>query len=445
MGRKNKVIWSEGMFLQPQHFQQHDRYIENTINTRVAGLNLFDWGFIRIKIDEDQLKLGKFALTTCRGIFPDGTPFNLPEDDCLPLPIDIASGVQDNIVYLTLPVIRNEAVEFDSDEQIDQLARFHAKEFEVKDSYVDSDSRKIIYVGQLQTRLALEEDERSAFVCIGIAKIVECRTDKTIVLDDKYIPPMLNCADSEHLQGFIEEILGLIKTRGEALANLVTSGKTGGVAEVADFMLLQLVNRYEPLYRHFSTIQGLHPEDLYRNIIQLAGELATFIDKTKRCELFESYQHDALKETFTSVMTIIRQYLNMVLEQNAIPIPLSGPKYGIYAGKIPDQNLIDQATFVIAVKADVPPETISHYFSPQTKIGPVEKIQQLVRAALPGITIHALPVAPRQLPYHAGFSYFELNKNNEMWQQLKSSGGIAVQIGGEFPGLEIEMWAIKNG
>ncbi len=445
MGRKNKVVWSEGMFLQPQHFQQHDRYLENTINARVSGLTMFGWGFTKVKIDQQQLALGKFSLTECCGIFPDGTPFNLPEDDVLPLPIDIANNVQDSIVYLTLPVVRNEAVEVDSDEEIEILARFHAAEFEVKDSHIDSDSRNIIHIGHLQTRLAVSEEERSSYVCIGIAKILECRTDKTIVLDDKYIAPMLNCANSANLQGYIEEILGLINTRSEALANLVTSGATGGVAEVADFMLLQLVNRYEPLYRHFSSIDGLHPEVLFRNNIQLASELATFIDKNKRCRNFDEYKHDALWETFTPVMEVIREYLNMVLEQNAIPIPLSGPKYGIYAGKIPDHNLIDNAVFVIAVKADVTPEMINNYFSPQTKIGPVEKIQQLVRSALPGITIHALPVAPRQLPYHAGFSYFELNKANEMWPQLKTSGGIAVQIGGEFPGLEIEMWAIKNG
>lgn len=445
MGRKNKVVWSEGMFLQPQHFQQHDRYLESTINGRSAGLVLFDWGFIKIKIDEQQLALGKFSLTECRGIFPDGTPFNFPENDVLPLPIDINSGVQNSIVYLTLPMIRNEAVEFDSDEEREQLARFHAKEFEVKDSYVESDSRRVIHVGHLQTRLALEEDDRSSYISIGIAKVVECRTDKTIVLDKKYIPPMLNCANSENLKGYIEEILGLIKTRGEALANQVAGGNSTGVAGVADIMLLQLVNRYEPLFRHYSFIDGLHPETLYRSVIQLAGELATFIDKSKRCVAFDKYKHDDLALTFLPVMDVIRQYLNMVLEQNAIPIPLSGPKYGVYAGKIPDHNLIDNAVFVIAVKADVPAEMIATYFAPQTKIGPVEKIQLLVRSALPGITIHALPVTPRQLPYHAGFSYFELNKTNEMWQQLKSSGGIAVQIGGEFPGLEIEMWAIKNG
>ncbi|WP_447531943.1 hypothetical protein, partial [Pseudomonas aeruginosa] len=28
MSLDSKVVWSEGMFLNPQHFQQQDRYIE---------------------------------------------------------------------------------------------------------------------------------------------------------------------------------------------------------------------------------------------------------------------------------------------------------------------------------------------------------------------------------------------------------------------------------
>jgi type VI secretion system protein ImpJ len=124
---------------------------------------------------------------------------------------------------------------------------------------------------------------------------------------------------------------------------------------------------------------------------------------------------------------------------------LTPPKYGTRAAKIPDYNLLKDAFFVLAVKAQVPVEQLRSQFPTQVKIGPVEQIQQLVRSALPGITVHALPVAPRQIPYHAGFSYFELNKQGELWQQMQKSGGFAIHIAGEFPGLELEFWAIKNG
>jgi type VI secretion system protein ImpJ len=135
----------------------------------------------------------------------------------------------------------------------------------------------------------------------------------------------------------------------------------------------------------------------------------------------------------------------MELEQNSIQIPLSKPKFGVYGAKRPDLKLLEDAIFVLAANAQVSPELMRSHFPPQVKIGPVEEIQQLVRAALPGITIHPLPVAPRQIPFHAGFSYFELNKQSELWKKMAASGGFAIHIGGNFPGLELEFWAIKKG
>ena len=78
-------------------------------------------------------------------------------------------------------------------------------------------------------------------------------------------------------------------------------------------------------------------------------------------------------------------------------------------------------------------------FPAQLKIGPVEKIRDLVTLQLPGVPVSPLPVAPRQIPFHTGFAYFELDQNNELWEQLKSSGGLAMHVAGEFPGLAMEL------
>jgi type VI secretion system protein ImpJ len=99
---------------------------------------------------------------------------------------------------------------------------------------------------------------------------------------------------------------------------------------------------------------------------------------------------------------------------------------------------------VLAVNADLPAESIRGQFPAQSKVGPVERIRDLVNLQLPGIQLAALPVAPRQIPYHAGFVYFQLDRNSELWEQLQASGGVAFHIGGEFPGLQMEFWAIKD-
>ena len=67
-----------------------------------------------------------------------------------------------------------------------------------------------------------------------------------------------------------------------------------------------------------------------------------------------------------------------------------------------------------------------------------------MRLSLPGVPVSPLPVAPRQIPYHAGFVYFEMDETHELWNELKNSGGIALQVSGDVPGLAMELWAIRG-
>lgn len=445
MTEKSKVIWTEGMFLRPQHFQQHDRYVEGLINDRCQGLHHYDRGFHNLKIDLHLLKIGKLALTECTGIFPDGTPFNLPEDDDLPMPLDIPQDIHNEVVYLALPLRRPGAAETDTTAHADSLARFRLGEDEVRDNNCGAEGKAPLQIAKLKARLLLQREERSGYACLGVTRVIEARADQNITIDEQYIPTNLNCIAIPRLNGFLRELHALLNTRGEVLAGRVAQAGHGGVAEIADFLLLQLVNRFQPTFEHLSNLVGLHPEDFYRLAIQLAGELSTFFRSGKRPASFPAYDHEDLQSTFSPVMEELRELLGKVYEPSAIQIPLSKPKFGVYAAKRPDLNLLDNAIFVLAANAQVPPDALRSHFPKQVKIGPVEEIQQLVNSALPGISIDPLAVAPRQIPFHAGFTYFELNKSDLLWKKMGTSGGFAIHIGGSFPGLELEFWAIKKG
>jgi type VI secretion system protein ImpJ len=52
--------------------------------------------------------------------------------------------------------------------------------------------------------------------------------------------------------------------------------------------------------------------------------------------------------------------------------------------------------------------------------------------------------APRQIPYHAGYQYFELDTRSPMWKTLRTSGGVALHFGSGFDGLALELWAVRN-
>ena len=444
MTLSNKVVWSEGMFLRPQHFQQQDRYFEALVRRCSTAVAPYAWGVEKLAIDRELLETGKFAVTQCAGVMPDGTQFNLPDEADPPEPLDLTEEVENAVVYLALPLQDARGMDVDFQGTANGAMRYAVQESEVQDNSGGADAPAEIQVGRLRFRLMLEQDERSGYLCLGIARIVQVGADKNVLFDEDFMPSCIDCRAAAKLAAFLSELEGLLHQRGESIAGRVSESGRGGAAEIADFLLLQAVNRYEPLVSHLSRVPDLHPEALYRILLEMAGELATFTSKQKRPPAFPEYRHDALKETFEPLMASLRQSLSMVFERTAIAIPLEERKYGIRVATIADRSLLAEAMFVLAVNADVPAEALRQKFPPQLKIGPVEKIRELVNRALPGIELNALPVAPRQIPYHAGVTYFALDTKGPFWKELQKSGGLAFHVAGQFPGLEMAFWAIRQ-
>ncbi|WP_249583063.1 type VI secretion system baseplate subunit TssK [Pseudomonas viridiflava] len=444
MSWNNRVVWSEGMFIGTQHFQQHDRYLENLIDARSRPLSAGAWGFSELLIDQGLLAQGKLAIVSARGLLPDGTPFSIPHDDLAPSPLNIDDSLRDGVVYLALPLKR--AGVRDTVDEGEELggARYRSQVREVRDDNAPFENRAPVAVGSRALRLLTAQDGLTDYASIGVVRVKEKRADRALVLDDSYIPPVLDVAASRPLTAFRSELQGLLRQRGEALAGRVVASGAGGASEIADFMLLQLVNRAEPLINHLSQLSPLHPERFYSELVSLAGEFATFSSSTRRPEAFPRYQHDDLTLSFTPVMHALREALSMLIDSKATPIPIVEKAYGIHVAMLADKTLIDAASFILVVRADIPSETLRGRFSQQSKIGSVEHIRDLVNLQLPGIGLLPLPVAPRQIPFHAGSTYYELDRGSEHWKQLMHSGGFAFHIAGEFPGLNLAFWAIRG-
>jgi type VI secretion system protein ImpJ len=441
----NKVMWTEGMFLQPQHFQQQDRFLGRQLDARIAATVAWPWGYLSLQIDEAALLQGRVMLAAARGVLPDGLAFSIPGDDPAPPALEVPVDARDELVVLAVPLSRPGVP--DSDVEAGEGAmppRWRASDVDVADIHAASLREAPLQIGRLNLRLLLARDANEGYTTLGTVHIVERRADGRVLLDNQYVPPMLHAPAQPVLDGYVREAHGMLQQRGEALgARLLQPGRAG-TGEIVDFLLLQTVNRHQGLFAHLQRLPVLHPERLYDLCIGLAGELTTFREQ-KRPPAYPEYRHDDLAGCFRAVMIDLRQSLSMVLEQTAIPIDLQERKFGMRVALISDTELLRAAVFVLAVNAQMPGEALRQRFPTQVKIGPAERIRDLVNLQLPGVTLRALPVAPRQIPYHAGFTYFELEtRGNELWKQLENSGGLAMHIAGDFPGLALEFWAIRG-
>lgn len=441
---QHKVIWQEGMLLKPQHFQQSDRYHDQQLKDRTRLLGQYPWGFFSLEIDRQFLNMGKLVLSRASGVLPDGTLFDIGTGQP-PLVLDIAPNTSGTPVYLALPLASSNHIESRRAEQRDVLARFVIEEREIADSNAGDSSLGQVACGAPDFRLQLaEQGEADAFVQLKVCRILDTTPDGVITLDSAFIPSYLHFHASDYLLSCLKEVITMLAHRGDTLAERIrATGKVGG-AEVGDFMMLQLINRYEPLLRHYLGMDQVHPVQIYRELLCLFGELATFSADSKRPRLEGRYQHGDQGASFHHLLDALRQVLSMVLEQHAIELPLQQRQYGIQVTPLHDASLLDTATFVLAASADCDAESLRSRLPAHLKIGPVEHIRQLVNLHLPGIRLRPLPVAPRQIPFHAGKTYFALELSPDEQEQMRRSGGFALHASGEFAGLELKFWAIRD-
>lgn len=443
MATENKPLWIEGMFMRPHHFQQHDRYIESHVEARVAGLRPHAWGVAALEIDSQALGLGKLAITRVRAVMPDGTPVELPSHGLTLAPRDVPMQFSNGRVYLALPTRVGDGPEIDPSNDGRFTPRFQAADRSLRNSTERTSSEIDIRVAVPNLRLVLEGEPVDDMVLLPVARVAERTADGAVSLDGDFLPPALDCSAHAGFGRFIGEIAGLLRRRGEALATMVDPNRADGVSTLTDFLLLQLVNRWEPLFEHFTEVRPTHPDRVYAAALQLAGELSSF-EGARRPPKFPAYVHDDLDSCFGPLLQHIRQALSIVTERTAVQLPIEARKYGVYISIIADRTLLQQARFVLAVRAQIDSSDILRAFPSQVKIGPVEEIRNLVNLQLPGIGLRALPVAPREIPYHSDTAYFELDKRSDLWSRMPGSASFAFHVAGEFPGIRLEFWAVRE-
>lgn len=442
-----RVMWTQGMGVGPVHLQQQDRYTDAQLRLRGAMLRPHAWGFTEFTIDEHHLTLGKIVLSKAKGMLPDGTLFEVGHGQPT-LSLDIAPGMTNRRVMLALPMSLDNALETRDEDTLGLSTRYIRTPVRIRDhnAYKEKNSSDTsILCGSFDLRLMFEADTNlSGYITMPVALVVECRQDKSIILDKEFQPTFFHLEASSVLTGYLNEIIGMLTHRADHLASRVSNTGQTGTAELGDFMLLQCINRSEPIFRHLEKTPALHPEELYRLLLSLVSELATFSERGKRPRELPAYDHAAQNQSFTELMEQARYALSMVLEQHAVLLPLQQRKNNIQLAPIHDKNLLGTALFVLVVQADMDLESLRSLLPKQIKIGTPENIRELVNTHLPGIKIRPMPVAPRQIPFHAGKSYFQLDFTSHQRAQLEASTGCALHVSGTFPGLLLQLWAVKE-
>jgi type VI secretion system protein ImpJ len=441
MSWNSKVVWSEGLFLRPQHFQQGDRYIEHLVMGRTAQVTPYPWGFSDLELDRDLAKQGKFGFRRASGIMPDGTPFSLPADSPLPAPVAAPDNAAGMFVWLLMPMIHPNTREVDAD-TVESASRFLVGSETLIDSASKLQVEEQIDVALPRLSFEIRKTPKPGFVSLVCAKIIEV-TDKSIVFDERFAPPVLLVSAHPTVLGWLDRVIGWIETKLEELSRFASDRHSGGGLQGVDYSVLQLLNRQVPVFRHFKASRYVHPERLYIEMLRMAGELSTYSTKERRAREYPAYDHDDPDKTFSPVLADIQRFLSVDVSR-AIRLEIVEKAANAFLATVTDRNLFKASTFVLEVAANRPLTEIQNQFPQLFKIGPNTKMNDIVHAHLPGIQLIHVPTPPAQIRAISSNVYFVLDRMSPLWPSFSTAAGIGMHFSGDWPGLELNLWAIKE-
>ncbi|MBC9246824.1 type VI secretion system baseplate subunit TssK [Paracoccus sp. 11-3] len=438
----SKVAWKEGLFMQPQHLQQADRYHEHLITARTKLITPYPWGVAELTVDRDQAQQGMLSLRAVSGIMPDGTPFDAPGTGPLPVPVAVPEDAAGQFVWLTLPDSSPNMRDASPYEDEGATTRWGIITETVSDSASSMRTEQVLELAVPRLELAVRKTPRPGYQNIRLARITEVR-DGVVTLDETFPPPALVIGAHPQILGYLTRVIGWIEARLESLSRYATDPSAGGGLQASDYLMLLTLNRNIGQLRHLTRTFAIHPEVLYRELIGLAGELATFDTGNRHAPDYPAYDHEDPKEAFSQIVADIQRLLSRDVGR-AIRLPLREVRQNSYLAEVRDRNLFRDATFVIEVESAKPLTQVQSQFPELCKVGPNTRMSEIVNNNLPGIMLQHLPNPPRQIRVLSSNVYFRLEKNSPLWREFSNAPAIGMHFAGEWPHLKLELWAVPE-
>ena len=206
--------------------------------------------------------------------------------------------------------------------------------------------------------------------------------------------------------------------------------------------MLQLLNREVNILKHYRESKYVHPETFYQELLRLSGEVWTFSPKRLAPE-YTAYDQDDLENTFSPILADIQRLLSLDIGR-AVRLDLVERAANAYLAAVTDRTLFRNATFVIEVSADKPLTQIQQQFPALCKVGPNTKMNEIVQTHLPGVELVHMPTPPRQIRSISDHVYFYLDKSSALWPEFSVASSIGLHFAGEWPELQLDLWAIME-
>ncbi|VVN65596.1 type VI secretion system baseplate subunit TssK [Pseudomonas fluorescens] len=445
----DRPLWAAGALLCPQQFQQQARW-EAWTNESLAHLSLVHpWGVQALAFDPQALRLGKLKATQVRVRMPDGTLVDSDHADRLPPALELARLLSDDIqaatLLLALPLEQGNGNNcLFEDARADRPTRYRQDWRQVQDVYADE--VQSIAVLEHALSLRLDNDENADYLTCPVARLVR-DGQGAWSLDPAYVPPLLSFAAHPGLLTQLDNLLTQLSAKRQRLMGMRRESNQRmadfAVADVSLFWLLNALNTYQPVLADLQAHPARHPEQVYLDLVKLAGSLLTFslehdIDK------IPAYRHEHLESVFAPLMGTISSLLEASLPSRVIALKLEESAANRWQVTLNDLRLRepDGADFYLSVRCRLPAVQLQSQFPRLCKVGTPDDVDQLINAALDGVPLQSLSHVPAAIPLRLENQYFALDLSQAKGQAMLAAGVCAFYVPSTLAEVKLELFAV---
>ena len=429
MSIPSKVLWGEGLFLRPQHFQQQDRYHEARLQQTAHALHPYLWGVRKIEWDIDALKTDRLRLQSLSVMFHDGEIVDAPGSDPIPVAIDLSTlpaSLQELTFHAALPALSPAGGNSASGLQ-QTGARYRETARETADLYTQAAGTEVSYLKK-SVRLVSDQEPLGAFDCIPVIRLRRTVTGG-FEADPQFIPPALSLASAPALKALLDRLMDALQAKVMSLQGHMREPSRNVIefrsGDVSSFWLLHTVSTSAAALMHYVRNPELHPERLFEALLALAGAMMTYSKQYSLIHL-PAYRHDDLAQCFSGLDLIIRDLLDTVISSKYFSIALSEDKPSYHLGKLDSGKIDQRTTLYLAVSASLPALELVEIVPLRIKVGAPDDVEKCVLSAMPGVKITHAPQVPAAIPVQPDTYYFALEGKGMLYEQMLKAQSISI-------------------
>jgi type VI secretion system protein ImpJ len=443
----SSIVWSEGMYLGPHHFQAQSRYFQDSMRFATQSLWHKAYGFTGFELDAEALRNGTVSVKHARGVFADGLPFDMPECDATPAPRiigDLFPPTRDYLLaLLAIPRGKPDGQNCALDPGANGNSRFIRSAKMVCDENTGHDEKEV-GLGRKNIRLLFDTEGADDDEVLPIARIKR-DTSGHFALDSAFIAPCLRLTASDTLMMLLRRLIEILEEKSATLHRTRPGeGKFQAAMssrDVASFWFLHAINAGLGPLRHLYFSKRGHPEELFCEMSRLAGALCTFgMDSHPRT--LPVYNHNNLEQCFHELDEHIRRHLEIMIPTAAISIPLKKVDRYFYEGEVTDTRALGTSRWLLGIHAPMGEADLIQKTPAVVKVCSAKFVPELVKRALPGMKLTHLPVPPSQIAARLEYQYFAINKAGPCWEHIVQSRQVGVYVPVDVPNAELELLVI---